>query len=61
MSIINAADSLMQIFGFNRVKCAYCVFSIGTDKADMYCERKDELVQPDSQCEQYMREVGSES
>ena len=57
MSIINAADSLMGIFGYTRVKCAYCVFSIGTDKADMYCEYHGELVKPDSQCEEYMRET----
>ena len=61
MPVINAAYSLMQIFGYKRVACRYCDYSLGTDKADMYCERKDELVQPDSQCEQYMREVGSEA
>lgn len=60
MSIINAADSLMQIFGYTRVECRYCVYSLGTDKADMYCERKDELVKPDSQCPEYMREPGSD-
>lgn len=55
-----AADALMGIFGMTRVKCAYCVFSIGTDKADMYCEYHGELVKPDSQCEEFEREPGSE-
>ena len=57
---LNTADSLMSIFGLHRAKCRHCVYSLGTDKQDMYCERQDELVKPDSQCEEFMREVGSE-
>ena len=60
MPVINSADSLMEIFGFHRVKCRHCVYSIGTDKADMYCEYHGELVSPDSQCEEYMRATGAD-
>ena len=60
MSVISQADSLMAIFGYRRVACRYCIHSVGTDKADMYCAHIRELVQPDSQCEAYMREIGSE-
>lgn len=57
---MSAADTLMSIFGLHRAKCRHCVYSLGTDKADMYCEHKDELVKPDSQCPEYMREPGSD-
>lgn len=53
-------DTLMSIFGLHRAQCRHCAYSLGTDKADMYCERKDELVKPDDQCPKYMREAGSE-
>ena len=53
--MIAAADSLMQIFGYTRVECRYCVYSLGTDKADMYCERRDELV---NKCERNPTPLG---
>lgn len=60
MAVISAADSLMAIFGYKRVQCAYCTFSIGTDKGDMLCAKRVDLVQPDDQCEEFMREPGAD-
>ena len=60
MTVINQADSLMEIFGFHRVKCCHCVHSIGTDAGDMLCTELDQLVKADDQCELYMREPGSD-
>ena len=60
MSVIAQADSLMEIFGFHRVKCCHCVHSIGTDSKDMLCTELERLVKADDQCELYMREPGSE-
>ena len=41
-------------------KCAYCVFSIGTNQKDMLCTERNELVQPDICCEKFMREPGAD-
>lgn len=60
MSALNQADALMGIFGLSRAKCCHCVHSIGTDKLDMFCAVKNELVDRDSQCKNYTREVGSD-
>lgn len=60
MSVIAQADSLMEIFGFHRVKCCHCVHSIGTDAGDMLCTELDRLVKADDQCELWMREPGSD-
>lgn len=60
MSVINQADYLMGIFGFHRVQCCHCNHSICTDKLDMFCAVKNELVDRDSQCKNYTREVGSD-
>lgn len=60
MSLINQADSLMAIFGFHRVQCCHCHHSICTDKQDMLCSLKNELVKRDSQCAEYMRDGGSD-
>jgi hypothetical protein len=55
-----AADSLMSIFGLNRAKCCHCIQSIGTDQQDMYCTLKGQLVERDSQCEEWERATGSD-
>ena len=60
MTVIAQADSLMEIFGFHRVKCCHCVHSIGTDAGDMLCTELDLLVKADDQCELYQREPGSD-
>lgn len=60
MTVIAQADSLMEIFGFHRVKCCHCVHSIGTDASDMLCTELEQLVKADDQCELYMREPGSD-
>lgn len=60
MTVINQADSLMEIFGFTRVQCRHCVHSIGTDAGDMLCTELERLVKADDQCDLWMREVGVE-
>ena len=60
MTVIAQADSLMEIFGFHRVKCCHCVHSIGTDSGDMLCTELEQLVKAEDQCELYMRDPGSD-
>lgn len=60
MSGTNQDDALMAVFGLSRAKCCHSVHSIGTDKLDMFCSLKNELVQRDSQCAEYLRDGGSD-
>lgn len=60
MTIINAADSLMAIFGYTRVTCDTCVHSVGTDGPVLLCNHRNVLVERDSQCPDFLREPGSD-
>jgi len=55
-----AADSLMSIFGMTPVRCCYCIQSIATDKNDLYCTAKAQIVQRRDQCENFERATGSD-
>ena len=60
MSVINAADSLMAIFGYKRVHCDTCYHSVGISSTKMQCNSLSVIVRRDDQCEKYVREAGAE-
>ena len=60
MSVINAADQIMAIFGFKRVRCESCYYSEGVSSTQMKCNSLSIIVRRDDQCEKYVREPGAE-
>ena len=60
MSIIQSADSIVALFGYKRVACAYCTHSIGTDAPLLLCDHTKQLVERDAQCPAFSREPGSD-
>lgn len=58
--VIGAADSLMAVFGFYRVKCVFCAHSIGREEAMLLCQKRQILVDRESQCQFFEREPGVE-
>lgn len=60
MSVINAADQIMAIFGFKRVRCDSCCHSRAISSTEIHCNSLSIIVRRDDQCEKYVREPGAE-
>ena len=58
MSVINAADSLMAIFGFKRVRCDTCCYARAINSTQIHCNSLSIIVRRDDQCEKYQKDPG---